>query len=201
MFKGTNLIWWTTILSSLMCLFVYFSFGMTEETIRLCIRLTARVSFILFSLAFMASSFFGLMKNRFSTYLINSRRFIGLSFGVSHIIHLINIIMLLFVIYDGRLEGLGRLKKIWPAMLVYIYIFVMMATSNSWAVNFLGTKQWTWLHRLGMYAIAGAFGNAIYKAIDKEPILYISMLAILVSVVGIRFYYTYSTRTIKTLQK
>jgi len=96
--------------------------------------------------------------------------------------------MLLFVIYNGDINGLGGLKKLAPAITVYVYIFLMMTTSNNFSVKLLGGKIWSWLHRLGMYSIAAALGIGFYKVIDNDPLLYGFLLVLLIAQVALRTY-------------
>lgn len=186
--KGQRLIWITLTISAAVCFFIYQAYGVTEEIIRLNIRITARISYLLFSAAFIASSLIALKKSEFTRFLLQNRRYIGLSFGVSHIIHMINILILLFVIFDGDINGLGGLKKLTPAIIVYVYIFLMMATSNDYSVKLLGGNAWTRVHRLGMYSIASALGVGFYKVINNDPLLYGFLLALLIVQVTLRIY-------------
>lgn len=187
-FSGSRLVWITFFFSIVLSFLVYLIHGITEESIRLNIRITARISFLLFSLAFIASSLQEISKSNFSRFLMKNRRSIGLSFGASHIVHLINILILLFAIHNGNIDGLGGFKKLLPAILVYVYIFIMMLTSNNFSMKLMGSKVWTGIHRVGMYAIASALGLGFYKVIEKNPILYLSLLTILIAEVALRLY-------------
>lgn len=186
--QGFKLIWVTAFLSIFSCSLVYYYNGVSEETIRLCIRLTARVSFFLFFLTFTASSLIVISKNIFFKSLLQNRRYVGLSFGTSHIIHLFNILILLFVVYHGDINGLGGLKKLAPSIAVYLLIFVMMATSNDYAVKQIGFKAWAWLHKLGMYFIAIALAVGFYKVVNKNRMLYEIFLAIMFLGLALRIY-------------
>lgn len=62
--------------------------GVEEESVRLLIRATARTSFGLFLLAFCASSLRSLVRKDWSSWLLRNRRYLGVSFGVSHTDHL-----------------------------------------------------------------------------------------------------------------
>lgn len=57
-----------------------------QEAVRLGIRLTARISLILFSIAFITSSLRFILKNKFSFWM-KKRRAVGLSFAFSHLLH------------------------------------------------------------------------------------------------------------------
>ncbi|MGD1922228.1 MAG: hypothetical protein ACFCAD_27035, partial [Pleurocapsa sp.] len=65
--------------------------GINETSFRIAIRFTARSSCILFLLAFIASSLRRLKPTLLSNWLINNRRYLGLSMAVSHGFHAIAI--------------------------------------------------------------------------------------------------------------
>src|SRR5688500_4145822 len=66
--------------------------GTGEEGVRMAIRASARTSVVLFGLAFVASSLYRLAPSAFSRWLIANRRYLGVSFAVSHAIHLAAIV-------------------------------------------------------------------------------------------------------------
>jgi hypothetical protein len=59
------------------------------EGIRLVIRLTARVSLVLFSLAFTAAALARSLPNVWTRWQRRNRRYLGVSFAISHGVHLI----------------------------------------------------------------------------------------------------------------
>src|SRR5262245_17503917 len=71
-----------------MFLVQYFGLGSGEDLIRSIIRITARVSVALFLLAFTSSSLRALFPSRASTWLLQNRRYLGVSFALSHFTHL-----------------------------------------------------------------------------------------------------------------
>ena len=54
---------------------------------REAIRLTARTSLLLFSLAFVASSLHRLLPGRLTEWVLENRRMFGLGFAFSHLLH------------------------------------------------------------------------------------------------------------------
>ena len=61
------------------------------DSIRLLIRLTARVSLGLFCLAFSATAANRIWPNGWTRWKVANRRYLGLSFALSHFIHAIAI--------------------------------------------------------------------------------------------------------------
>jgi methionine sulfoxide reductase heme-binding subunit len=67
-----------------LCAMTLATTGVDEEGVRAIIRLTARTSVALFLLAFTASAAFRLWGGRLPRWLLVNRRYLGLSFAVSH---------------------------------------------------------------------------------------------------------------------
>lgn len=131
-------------------LFAYGGDGVSA--LRLTIRSTARISLALFCLAFSASALYRLWPRAWSRWLLRNRRSLGLSFGLSHLIHLIVIVV--FVRTDPALfHVLVQPAAIVLGGLSYLVIGAMAATSFDGAVRWLGLNRWRWLHLLGGYEI------------------------------------------------
>lgn len=129
--------------------------GTGEEGVRAVIRLTARTSVLLFAAAFAARPLRTLWKSSFTAWLRRRRRQVGLSFAVSHLLHLIAIVVL-FMRWDAStsavtvaLGGLG-----------YVFILLMAITSNDASVRWLGARRWSLLHTTGSYLLWIIFANA-----------------------------------------
>ena len=187
-FQGNLLFVWTISVSAFVGVSVFNTLGIDEESIRLNIRYSARISLVLFSFAFIASSLLKSFPSDFSRYLMKNRRVFGLSFGISHLIHLAYILMLLFIVYDGDIEGLGGLKSLAPSIAIYLYIFLMMLTSNNYSMKMIGVKYWTWMHRLGMYFISIGLAVGFYKVLNVDLVFYGGLLIFMLLQFGLRIY-------------
>ena len=84
-----------------MSLVLLASHGGDIEGIRLVIRATARTSLVLFVLAFTAGAMVELAPGGFTRWQRRNRRYLGVSFAVSHLIHLVALVSLARV--DPRL--------------------------------------------------------------------------------------------------
>src|SRR3954463_14786011 len=60
---------------------------LTEQSLRVALRITARASFVLFVAAFTASAAHRLWPGRFTRWQRRNRRYLGLAFAASHAIH------------------------------------------------------------------------------------------------------------------
>jgi len=153
-----------TLLFLLVTMIIVFNgSGTTEDNIRLMIRMTAASSMVLFSLTFSASSLQHFFSDGRWRPVMQARRRLGLSFALSHTVHLLAIIALVEVVFGGDYSQLG---DIFGGSVIYLFIFAMAATSNNASVKFLGIKNWTRLHKIGSYLIwvglfSSYFGNAL----------------------------------------
>jgi methionine sulfoxide reductase heme-binding subunit len=125
--------------------------GLTEPSVRIAIRATARVSCLLFLMAFVAAPLHRLWPTRFSQWLLQNRRFLGLSMAVSHSFHGVTLGALHWVTQ-------GQHPQIQPlAVLGYLFLIAMAITSFSATAKAIGRRAWRVLHTAGMYYFWLAF--------------------------------------------
>lgn len=153
------------------------------EGLRSAIRATARSSFVLFLIAFTASAFAVLVPSPLSKTLVRERRFIGLAFAFSHLVHAV-------LIY-----AYGQLNtEFWPARTVannipggtaYAFILLMALTSFKGPARLLGPKAWKALHVTGMWVIVAVFAFSNFKRIPMSD-WYVLPFGITCAAVAIR---------------
>lgn len=153
------------------------------EGLRSAIRATARSSFVLFLLAFTASAFAVLVPSQLSKALVRERRFIGLAFAFSHLIHAV-------LIY-----AYGQLNtEFWPGRTVannipgstaYAFIVLMALTSFKSTARLLGPKAWKALHVTGMWVIVAVFTLSNFKRIPMSA-WYVVPFGLCCAAIGIR---------------
>ncbi len=154
---------------ALMVLALVAQFGAAEPGIRVVIRATARTSFALFMLAFAASSLRRAWPTDATAWLIENRRYLGVSFAVSHVVHLLAILAL----YDWSLRRLA-VKTGAAALLLgglgYVFVLAMAATSFDRTAAWLGPRRWRRLHTAGMYYLWTIFTiSYVPRAIMESP--------------------------------
>jgi methionine sulfoxide reductase heme-binding subunit len=147
--------WWilgiTAIVSIGMLALIGAIEGLTEPGVRMAIRATARVSCLLFLMAFVAAPLYRLWRTDFSQWLLQNRRFLGLSMAVSHGFHAVTI---------GALHGVtqGKYPQVLPlAVLGYVFLVAMAVTSFPLTTRAIGRRAWRILHTAGMYYFWLAF--------------------------------------------
>jgi len=160
----------TGILSLLlvgMALFILAAHGGDVEGIRLVIRATARTSLVLFALAFTASAMVELVPNDLTRWQRRNRRYLGVSFAVSHLIHLLAIVALA-ALDNALFWKLTNIGTIVLAGTAYLFIAAMAATSFDRTAAWLGPRRWRLLHLLGGWYIWISFAVAIGKRVPID---------------------------------
>jgi DMSO/TMAO reductase YedYZ heme-binding membrane subunit len=130
--------------------------GVNEETVRTLIRVTAGSSLLLFSLAWSASSVNSLLSSERWRPVVQARRRTGIAFALSHTAHLLAIIWLVELAFDGDWTDFDLVG----GGVIYALIYAMAFTSNDRAVRALGARRWNWLHWIGGYAIWVGFASS-----------------------------------------
>lgn len=124
--------------------------GDAAEQALLAARWTARAALPLFLVAFLASALLDRWPGRVTRALRRRRRQWGLGFALAHTIHLAALTINLAYFRPRPFESLIG------GGIVYLFILAMALTSNDRMQRGLG-RGWIWLHRIGVYAIWGAF--------------------------------------------
>ena len=122
------------------------------EAARLVVRLTARTSLVLFTLAFTASSLARLLPSSATRWQLRNRRYLGVGFAGSHLIHALALVAL------ARLDPALFLALTNPIAyatggLAYLLIILMTLTSFDRTAAMIGPKAWMWLHTVGAWYI------------------------------------------------
>ena len=179
-----------------MSLVLLASHGGDIEGIRLVIRATARTSLVLFVLAFTAGAMVELAPGGFTRWQRRNRRYLGVSFAVSHLIHLVALVSLARV--DPRLFWqLTSLANIGFAGTAYLLLAAMTATSFDRAAAWLGGRKWRLLHLVGGWYIWISFAAAVAKRLPQGPVYW--AMAALVLFAGIVRLIAMSRRTRKAV--
>jgi methionine sulfoxide reductase heme-binding subunit len=175
--KGWRLLGWTSVALVAMVVGLTAVYGLDEAGIRVLIRATARTSFAFSLLAFAASPLRRAWRSPGSAWLLANRRYLGLSFAVSHGLHLIAIFALYH--WSGRelLAGTSPLVTV-VGGLGYVLLAAMAATSFDGAVALLGVRRWRLLHSVGMYYLWFVFAvSYVPRAIRTPTYLPAALLA------------------------
>jgi sulfoxide reductase heme-binding subunit YedZ len=143
------------------------SHGGDVEGLRLAIRATARTSLVLFVMAFAASALADLLPSAATRWQRRNRRYLGVSFAVSHFIHL-GVILTLASVDQALFWKLTNISTIVLAGSAYLFIAAMAATSFDSTAEWLGPRKWRLLHLIGGWYIWISFAVAVGKRVPLD---------------------------------
>lgn len=180
--NGWRLVGTLSLVLGAMTLALVASHGWDIEGVRLAIRATARTSLVLFALAFTASALAELVPSQATRWQRRNRRYLGVSFAVSHFIHLAAILALAAL--DRELFWkLTNVTTIVLAGTAYLFIAAMTATSFDTTAKWLGPQRWRLLHLIGGWYIWISFAVAVGKRVPLDSFYW--PMAVLVLAVAV----------------
>jgi DMSO/TMAO reductase YedYZ heme-binding membrane subunit len=144
-----------------------FAWGGTEESgVRMLVRASARVSFAIFLLAYLARPARQLWPSPATRWLARNRRYLGVSFAVAHGLHGLDIALLGLLLGDG-FEMLPA--TLYGGGLAYVLLAAMTLTSFDRTARWLGPRRWKTLHRIGIHYIWFIFAQSWTGAAFQSP--------------------------------
>ena len=123
--NGWRLTGLLSLLLAAMTLYLMASHGWDVDGVRLAIRATARTSLVLFALAFTAGAMVELTPSDATRWQRRNRRYLGVSFAVSHFIHL-GVIVTLAMMDPAVFWKLTTVTNIMLAGSAYLFIAAMI---------------------------------------------------------------------------
>jgi hypothetical protein len=170
---------------------VWHQFGV--EGVRLGIRATARTSLLLFCLALSAASLYQCWPNGWTRWQRHNRRYLGVSFAVSHAIHAVGIVS--FALLDpAQFHQEVTLGSYVVGGIAYTFIIAMAATSFDQTAAWVGPRVWKILHWAGAHYLWLAFVLTTGKRALVNP-YYWSAVTLLLAVMAIRLIGWYRARS------
>ena len=136
-------------------------YGWTVDGAQHFARYTARLSFLLFLLPFLAGSLGHWVQSEFTRALRLHRRSLGLGFAFAHFVHLAALIS--FFVMSGEDVATATLTG---GGLGYVFVALLALTSNDASARRLG-RGWAWLHRIGVYYIWFIFAFTYFTRLPK----------------------------------
>ena len=138
------------------------------EGVRMVIRFTAQSSLLLFCLAFSAAALARLWPNAWTRWQRRNRRYLGLSFAVSHAIHAIAIVAFAKMDPAGFAEATSPTSYIFGGI-SYAMIIAMSATSFDRTAALIGPRAFRALHLMGGYYLWFQFMVSFGKRVPAMP--------------------------------
>jgi hypothetical protein len=124
--------------------------GISEASVRVWVRATARASVALFLMTFVARPLVQLRLGRASRWLLANRRYLGASAAFAQLLHAASIAWL-FAAYPGARQASATTLIL--GGLGMAFYFAMGLSSSDGAVALLGRRAWKALHTAGAYWI------------------------------------------------
>ncbi|AOW19475.1 ferric reductase-like transmembrane domain-containing protein [Urechidicola croceus] len=159
--------------------------GFNQETNDVLIRTSARTSFIVFCTAFSVSVLYKLKKTNFTRSLLANRKYLGISFALIHIYHLL-LILIKDIFFDPVFQ-LRTTKSLIPGIIAYAFVAILLLTSFNVFSKKISKKLWMGTHTIGSYFILIIFTIAYSKRILNNELFFIPLLIIAISVWLLRF--------------
>ena len=188
MLSGWPIVGWSALAIGAMVAAFLANAGAGEDGLRLVIRATARTSVVLFTLAFVASA----LRRRWPTpatrWLLANRRYVGVSFAVSHLAHLLAILALTGWSVRGFFTKAGLVAGVFGG-LGYVFIAAMASTSFDRTAAWLGPRRWQRLHTTGVYYLWFIFFVSFAPRVTAEQALvYSPITLVLVAALALRLW-------------
>jgi len=158
-------------------------FGTGEDGVRSVVRHSAQTSLLLFSSAFVASAAYREWPSPATRWMLTNRRYLGVSFAVSHFLHLLALVALARV-STAFVDGLKAVTIVGGGT-AYLFIGAMVATSFDRAAAWLGARAWRRLHTAGVYYIWFIFLQSYVPRALQNP-AYVPFVVIMLGTLGLR---------------
>ncbi len=127
--------------------------GINDESIRVCLRLSARIAFLVLLVIFVARPLQQLFATPATARLLKNRRLLGVAFAGIHTAHLGLILYRADQVPDSSFNAMDSL----PGAMTYLVIYLMLITSFDTPARTIGRKAWKALHKIGLYFVFGVF--------------------------------------------
>jgi DMSO/TMAO reductase YedYZ heme-binding membrane subunit len=145
----------STALVAAACVAYLATAGLADDNIRLLLRLTARVAFVVLLLVFIARPLRELIRTPLTLALLKNRKQLGVTFAGIHTVHMTLIFYRAQQVPDFEFSLASDL----PGMATYVVIYLMLITSFSGPAKAIGPKAWRILHKTGLFLITSGFAQ------------------------------------------
>jgi DMSO/TMAO reductase YedYZ heme-binding membrane subunit len=162
--------------------------GVGEAGLRLTLRMSARISFVLFIITFLASPLHAIAPGPVTERLRASRRSLGLAFALAHSTAGVCLAIYLSAYPDSFYAVTYPLQRI-GGTVGFLAIATMVITSFDTTKKWMTARQWKILHSVCLYFISinylVSFGRRVM--LHRDP-FYAPFLALLLIAFAVRLY-------------
>jgi hypothetical protein len=161
-----------------------------REATRLALRLTARLSFVYFLLAFIATPLARLRPGALSRWLVWRRRAFGVAFGASMTIH-VGCILRLYALYTPDRPPMVTDADFLIGVPGLVLVALMTVTSLVAIRRRIPPRAWKRLHTVGLYVVWSIFFLCLVDSVSRKETdhpfaAYYVFVAILVAAMALR---------------
>jgi sulfoxide reductase heme-binding subunit YedZ len=165
--SGPRLLALFTLAIAAMCGAIVAALGPGPEAAHAVVRWTARTSFALFALAYVARPALELWPSPVTKAVLARRKWIGLGFAVSHLAHLVGIIAIAWP--DPQAFVRSQEPTILVAVATFMALFAMAITSIDAVRRRMSRRAWTILHKTGIHLAWVPFATTYFFAALEAP--------------------------------
>lgn len=169
--RGWNLVFTTFVAVAAMFVGIFAAADGSAEALGLIIRITARPALVFFGLAFSASALYRLMPNAFTRWQVKNRRYLGLSFATSHLMHAAAL-GVWGVMYPDLFLTRTNIGVWIGGGIGYFFVIALAATSFDGAIRWMGARKWSLLHTTGSYYLWFVFSLGLVGRSIVDPFYY-----------------------------
>lgn len=182
--QGWAIVGWTAVVVGGLCAVLLGIYGPGDDGCHAVIRHTAQTSFVLFLGAYYASSLRVFWRSDLSKWLLANRRYLGVSYAVSHTYHL-GFIALLATSSTTFHDDVSLVTIIGGGM-AFVLMYLMALTSFDRTAAALGRRNWVRLHKVGMHYNWAIFFNSYFSRALAPSFLYAPFALALLAGLGLR---------------
>ena len=165
---------------------VLFVAGANEDGIRLLIRVTARTSVVLFCTAWATSSLARLFPGHSTRWLARNRRYVGLGFAVSHVVHYAAVYAVAQIDPKQFFAEEGRSTTDPITIMTVAFLAILVALSFDRSQTLVGGRVWRGIHWLLCGAFWVFFAVSYGGRVAEGQLFYVPFAALLVATLGLR---------------
>lgn len=179
--EGWILVGWTGLAIAGVVGALFGIHGAGLDTVQRGLQATARMSVVLFALAFAASTLRRLWPAPPTAWLLRNRRYVGVSFALSHFVHL----GLIASLVHYTPERFAAPQELVPGAIAYAFLAAMTVTSFDGPAARLGKRRWKRLHLAGSWWIWFVF-TAKYSSYIPRSFAYAAIAGALWAIAALR---------------
>lgn len=141
--------------------------GTDSDGTELALRMTARVSFVWFTLVFVAAPLHRLRPSRASAWLVRRRRALGVTFGLGMAIH-VGCILRLYALHAPQRPPMVTDSDLFIGIPALVLVGLLTLTSLDALKRRLSAVAWRRLHTTGIWVVWAIFFLCLVDSVGRK---------------------------------